>query len=88
MITAVDAQLNEVLADAASAARKSGLTDFTCIVAGGSNIGAAIIAYAQQKKFDHIVLGSSRPSSTLARILGSVAAEVVEKTTCPITLVR
>jgi nucleotide-binding universal stress UspA family protein len=88
IIGAVDAQLNKVLADAAAAARRNGLTDFTCIVAGGSNIGAAITAYAQQKGFDHIILGSSRPSGTLARILGSVTAEVVDQATCPITLVR
>jgi nucleotide-binding universal stress UspA family protein len=88
IISAVDAQLNKVMADAATAASKSGLADFTCVVAGGGSIGAAIIAYAQQKGFDYIVVGSSRPSGALGRILGSVAAEVVEKATCPITLVR
>ena len=36
IIAAVDAQLSKVLADAAAIARRSGLSDFDCVVASGT----------------------------------------------------
>jgi nucleotide-binding universal stress UspA family protein len=88
IIAAVDAQLSKVLADAAAIARRSGLSDFDCVIASGNNIAAAIVNYAHEKGFDHIVLGSSRPSAPIVAMHGSVAAEVVKTAKCPVTIVR
>jgi nucleotide-binding universal stress UspA family protein len=88
IIAAVDAQLSKVLADATAIARRSGLSDFDCVVASGTNIAAAIVNYAQEKGFDHIVVGSSRPSGSFGATHGSIAAEVVKNAKCPVTVVR
>jgi nucleotide-binding universal stress UspA family protein len=88
VIAAIDAQLNKVLADAAAVARRMDFTDFTCVIAAGTNIASAIIDYARKNGFDHIVLASSRPSSALAGMFGSVAVEVVRRANCPVTVVH
>jgi nucleotide-binding universal stress UspA family protein len=88
ILAAVDAQLSTVLGDAAAIARRSGLSDFDCVVTSGTNIATAIVNYAQEKGFDHIVLGSSRPSAPFGATPGSVAAEVVRTAKCPVTVVR
>jgi nucleotide-binding universal stress UspA family protein len=88
IIAAADAQLNNVLADAASVARRAGLLDFTCIVVVGVNIGTAIVDYADKKGFDHIILGSYRPAICFGVRLGSVAVDVVRRAYCPVTVVR
>jgi nucleotide-binding universal stress UspA family protein len=83
IIAAVDAQLNRVLAEAAAVAWRSGFLEFDCVVASGVNIAAA-----QEKGFDHIVVGSSRPLAPFGATHGSVAAEVVKTAKCPVTVVR
>lgn len=88
IIAAADAQLNKVLADAASVARRAGLLDFSCIVVDGVNIGTAIVDYAGKKGFDHIIVGSYRPSVRFGARLGSVAVDVVKRACCPVTVVR
>jgi nucleotide-binding universal stress UspA family protein len=88
IIAAADAQLNNVLAEAAAVARRSGLSDFTCIVADGVNIGTAIVDYAGKKGFDHIIVGSYRPAMRFGTKLGSVALDVVRRAYCPVTVVR
>ena len=88
IIAAIDAQLINVLADAAAIARRSGFSDFDCVVATGTNIAAAIVNYAQKKGFDHIVVGSSRPPARFGAAPGSFAAEVVRNAKCPVTIVR
>lgn len=88
IIAAADAQLNNVLADAASVARRAGLSDFTCIVVDGANIGTAIVGYAGKKGFDHIIIGSYRPAIRFGARLGTVAVDVVRRAYCPVTVVR
>lgn len=88
IIAAVDAQLNDVLADAAAIARRSGLLHFDCVVTSGTSAAAAIVGYAQERGFDHIVLGSSRPSAPFSITDGSIAAEVAKTALCPVTVVQ
>jgi nucleotide-binding universal stress UspA family protein len=88
LIAAVDAQLSKVLAEAAAVARRSGLLEFDCVVASGVNIAAAIVNYAQEKGFDHIVVCSSRPPAPFGATHGSVAAQVIKTAKCPVTVVR
>jgi nucleotide-binding universal stress UspA family protein len=88
IIAAADAHLNKVLADAAAVARRAGLADFSCIVVDGLNISTAIVDYAGRKGFDHIIVGSYRPSIRFGARLGSVAVDVVKRAYCPVTVVR
>jgi nucleotide-binding universal stress UspA family protein len=88
IIAAVDTQLSNVLTDAATVARRSGLSDFDCVVASGVSIAAAIVDYAQKNRFDHIVLGSSRLPAPFSATHVSVAAEAIKTAKCPVTIVR
>lgn len=56
-------------------------------VLGGSDVAAAIVAYARAQHADHIVMGA-RGSSALRRFLGSVSARVVAEAPCSVTVVR
>jgi nucleotide-binding universal stress UspA family protein len=88
IIAAADAQLNEVLTNAVSIARRAGLSHFACIVVDGADIGTAIADYADMNGFDHIIVGSYRPSIRLGSKLGSFAFDVVMRAFCPVTIVR
>ncbi len=52
-----------------------------------SDVGAAIIDFAQRNQADHIVMGA-RGTSTLRRFLGSVSSQVVAQSDCTVTVVR
>lgn len=85
---AVEAHLSRILADASLLARRAGLADFECVVAAGVDIAAAIVDYAQENGFDHIVFGSSRPDGPADTAHGSIAAAVVRTAGCAVTIVR
>jgi nucleotide-binding universal stress UspA family protein len=52
------------------------------------NVAAAIIEYAEKEDFSHIVMGSMGRTGVSRILLGSVAADVVHKAHCPVTIVR
>jgi len=88
ILGAGDAQMQQELRAAAAAAEKAGLTDAVCAVASGRDIAAAIVDYAETHGFDHIITGSSGRTGASRLLLGSVAAEVVAKAHCPVTIAR
>ena len=49
--------------------------------------GGALLDYVQTNHVDHVVLGA-RTDSRLRNILGSVSAEIVQKSPCTVTVVR
>ena len=88
IVGAADAQMQQELRAAATAAKKAGLADAVCAVASGRDIAAAIIDYAEKHGFDHIVTGSSGRTGASRLLLGSVASAVVAKAHCPVTIAR
>jgi nucleotide-binding universal stress UspA family protein len=88
VLDAAAAQTHRDLASAQAKARAAGLTQVQCVTTQGSNVAAAIIDYAERHGFDHIVAGSLGRTGLARLMLGSVAADVVAKAHCPVTVVR
>ena len=89
VIKAAEMQQYMELGAAHDMAKKAGFDRIDCVIEHQSgNIAASIIAYAEQEKVDHIVVGSTGKTGVERLLLGSVASEVVEKAHCPVTVVR
>lgn len=88
VLDAADAQVSRELRVAMGKARAAGLERVSCVIAYGHNIAAAIVEYAGKHGHDHIVTGSLGLTGAARLLLGSIAAEVVAKAHCPVTVVR
>lgn len=88
MKNAVDEQIFRELHTARTLALQAGLDNVSCAKASGRNIAAAIIQYAEDERFDHVIVGSTGRTGVARVLLGSVASEVVVKAHCPVTVVR
>jgi len=89
LIDAANVQDFMELSSALKEAKDAGVTDVSCARAyARRNIAAAIIDYAEKENFGHIVMGSMGRTGVARILLGSVAAEVVQKAHCPVTIVR
>lgn len=88
VLGAAEAQAQQDFAVARKAAKSAGLNGIECVEAYGRNIGGAIVDFAEKQGFDHIVTGSSGRSGVQRLVLGSVAADVVAKAHCPVTIAR
>lgn len=88
VLDAAAAQTHRDLSAAMSKAHAAGLSTAQCVTTQGTNVAAAIIEYAQKHGFDHIVTGSVGRTGLARLMLGSVAADIVTKAHCPVTVVR
>lgn len=88
VLDAAAAQTHRDLSAAQAKARAAGLTQVQCVTTQGGNVAAALIDYAEKHGFDHIVTGSLGRTGLARLMLGSVAADVVAKAHCPVTVVR
>lgn len=88
VMESIDAQLNKVLADASAIAKRVGATNGNYVIAEGADIAAAIVNYADENGFDHVVVGSAHRGKPARLFLGSVAADVVKLAQCPVTIAR
>lgn len=88
VVSAIDAEIHRPLDLATKAAAKQGVATADAVVVTGSKVAAAIVAYADAKKFDHIVIGTGVTSELERLFLGSVATDVVARAHCPVTIVR
>lgn len=88
VLTAIDEQENRELHAAEGVARAKGVKDVEAVSAQGHNIAATIIAYAEENGFEHVVVGSTGKTGISRMMMGSIAAAVVAKAHCPVTVVR
>lgn len=88
MLNATDAQLQKELQAAALKAERAGFKDISCVAAGGHNIAASIIEYAERNGYDHIITGSVGRTGVARMLLGSIAHAVISKAHSPVTVVR
>lgn len=88
VLGAAEMQAQQEFAAARKAANAAGLDGIECVEAYGRDIGGAIVDFAEKQGFGHIVTGSSGRSGVERLVLGSVAADVVAKAHCPVTIAR
>jgi nucleotide-binding universal stress UspA family protein len=89
VVEAAEVQEYIELQYAAKAAQEAAISGFQCVkIPAHRNVSAAIIDYAEKQNVDHIIMGSTGKTGVGRLLLGSVAAEVVHKAHCPVTVVR
>jgi len=88
LVDAANAQMGAQLAPAMRALKAAGLTKADSVVVSGSNAADAIVSYADENKFDHIVVGSSIRNAMERLLVGSTATAVVTRAHCPVTVAR
>lgn len=77
----------KIISKASSTTKKSGVPFKEEIISNGY-IGHEIVKFAQNNKFDLIVMGSRGPNPIAEMFLGSVANYVVTKAKTPVLIVK
>jgi len=73
---------------AAEKARMAGLKDVSEVVILSREADSGIVQYAEEKKIDHIVVGTGDKSGISRLVLGSVASDVARRAHCAVTVAR
>jgi len=81
-----DKEIDKILADAESLAGKYGAKQSSKVTLSSRDIATAIIQYAEQNGFDHIVAGAGHHRGLSRLILGSVASDIVARAHCSVTI--
>ena len=82
-----DQEIEEILASARQKARSHTEVAIETVKAAGRDPTDVIVDFADRNGFDHVVVGTPR-TGVSRLILGSVAAAVVAKAHCPVTVAR
>lgn len=83
-----DADVKAILDKAAAEARKEGVTAVEELALRSREAAAAIVQYAEENGFDHIVVGTGDKRGMSRLMLGSVAADVSGRAHCSVTVAR
>lgn len=83
-----DSEVKTVLDAAAAAARKAGVSAVEEVALRSREASAAIVQYAEENGFDHIVVGTGDKRGVSRLVLGSVAADVAGRAHCSVTVAR
>jgi nucleotide-binding universal stress UspA family protein len=83
-----DANIKKTLDNAASLARQHGVKNSSEAELKGREISTAVVQYAEQNGFDHIVTGTGDKRGLSRLALGSVAADIAGKAHCSVTIAR
>lgn len=81
-------EVAKLLADAEAVARKEGAKDVGTMEVVAREAAPAIIAYAEQNGYSHIVMGTGDKCGLQRLVLGSVASEVASRAHCTVTIAR
>jgi nucleotide-binding universal stress UspA family protein len=82
-----DQEFDQILSVARQKAKAHAAIDVETVRAVGRNPTDVIVDYADRNGFDHLVVGTPRKGVSRL-VLGSVAAAVVAKAHCPVTVAR
>lgn len=83
-----DADVKTILDAAAAAARKAGGRNVAELALRSRDAAAAIVLYAEENGFDHIITGTGDKHGVSRLVLGSVAADVASRAHCTVTIAR
>lgn len=87
LLAEVDRQVHKQMANASKAAAAHNM-NFDTVIVSGNKVSTAINSYAQEKGYDHIVIGTGVTNELERIFIGSVATDVISKAHCPVTVVR
>lgn len=80
-------QIAKELQAAVASASGAGLAGASGVTVSGRDVASAIIGYAQEQGFDHIVMGSHGHTALGHLLTGSVVSDVLSKPHPPVTVV-
>ena len=83
-----DDQVKKILDSAAAVARKAGAGQVEELALRSREAAAALVQYAEENGFDHIVVGTGDKRGVSRLMLGSVAADVASRAHCSVTVAR
>lgn len=83
-----DSDVKKVLDTAAAEARKAGASKVEEVALRSREAAAAIVQYAEENGYDHIVVGTGDKHGISRLMLGSVAADVSGRAHCSVTVAR
>ena len=83
-----DDAVKTVLDAAAAQARKAGAANVEEVVLRSRDAAAAVVQYAEENGFDHIVVGTGDKHGLSRLVLGSVAADIAGRAHCSVTIAR
>jgi nucleotide-binding universal stress UspA family protein len=86
-LTALKAQLEQQLTDAANVARSAGATQVALVLLQGDPF-TELNAYARRETSDLIVMGTHGRAGWRHALLGSVAEKLVRSASCPVLTVH
>lgn len=84
----LEAREHEVHQHGCRVASQHGVANARCVVIRSRDTAGAVVRYAEQEGFDHIVTGSTGRTGIPRFVLGSVSSEIIHKAHCPVTVVR
>jgi nucleotide-binding universal stress UspA family protein len=83
-----DDQVKKVLDSAAAVARKLGAPHVDELTLRSREAASAIVHYAEENGYDHIVVGTGDKRGVSRLVLGSVASDVAGRAHCSVTVAR
>ncbi len=86
--TMEDTDVKRVLDNAAAEARKSGAAKVEEVALRSREAAAAIVQYAEENGYGHIVVGTGDKHGLSRLVLGSVAADVAGRAHATVTIAR
>lgn len=81
-------EVRKLLADSEAVAKSEGAADVGVTEIVAREAAPAIIAYAEQNGYTHIVMGTGDKRGLQRLVLGSVASEVATRAHCTVTIAR
>lgn len=83
-----DEEIGRILATATETAKAAGVKSITEVALKSREAAAALVQYAEENGFDHIITGTGDKHGVSRLVLGSVAADVASRAHCTVTVVR
>ena len=80
--------VDELLRKSKAAATAIGMKDVAVVEVKSRDVAHTIVDYAEKNGIDLIVMGASGMGSIKSFVIGSVSAEVLRKSVCPVTVVH
>ena len=83
-----DSEVKRILDGAASSAKAAGASKVEEVVLRSREAASAVVQYAEENGFDHIIVGTGDKRGVSRLVLGSVAADVAGRAHCSVTVAR